>query len=50
MIGIATSLTKQAEQLPPEDRIKLVDHLLTTLDQPDGAIDDAWAAEYELRI
>jgi putative addiction module component (TIGR02574 family) len=44
------SITVEAEQLPAADRIKLIEHLLATLDQPDPEIDRVWAAESERRL
>ena len=46
----ATVLTEEAGRLPAEDRIRLVEHLLATLDAPDPAIDRAWAEEAERRL
>jgi putative addiction module component (TIGR02574 family) len=46
---IAT-IAQEAERLPAADRIKLVEHLLTTLDKPDPEIDQAWAEESERRL
>jgi putative addiction module component (TIGR02574 family) len=39
-----------AERLPAADRIKLVEHLLATLDKPDQEVDQAWAEESERRL
>jgi putative addiction module component (TIGR02574 family) len=36
---------EQALALPPLDRAALVEGLLASLDQPDAAIDELWAAE-----
>ena len=44
------SIAEEAERLPVDDRIRLVEHLLSTLDKPDPEIDQAWAAEGELRL
>jgi putative addiction module component (TIGR02574 family) len=46
----AASIIKDAEQLPPIERIKLVEHLLDTLDKPDPEIDAVWADESERRL
>jgi putative addiction module component (TIGR02574 family) len=46
----ATSLADEAEQLPPADRIEIVERLLNSLDKPDPEIDQAWAAEAERRL
>jgi putative addiction module component (TIGR02574 family) len=45
-----TSIAEEAERLPAADRIKLVEHLLATLDKPDPEIDRAWADESERRL
>lgn len=39
------SLERGAEKLPAADRLRLVEHILTSFDQPDPAIDAAWAAQ-----
>ena len=46
----AKTLSAQAMQLPPEERLALVDELLNTLDVPDAAIDSLWAKEAESRL
>jgi putative addiction module component (TIGR02574 family) len=43
-------LRAHAERLPAADRIRLVEHLLATLDKPDPDIDRAWADESEGRF
>ena len=45
-----TLIAEEAERLPATDRIKLVGHLLTTLDKPDPEIDQAWVEESERRL
>jgi putative addiction module component (TIGR02574 family) len=45
-----TLIAEEAERLPAADRIKLVEHLLTTLDKPDPEIDKAWVEESERRL
>jgi putative addiction module component (TIGR02574 family) len=44
------SIAEEAERLPAADRIKLVEHLLATLDKPDQDVDQAWAEESERRL
>jgi putative addiction module component (TIGR02574 family) len=44
------ALTEEAERLPVPDRVRLVEHLLATLDKPDPEIDRAWAEECERRL
>ena len=46
----AKSLSEQARQLPPEERLALVDQLLDTLDEPDATLDALWAKEAESRL
>lgn len=46
----AKSLADQALQLPPNERLALVDQLLDTLDQADAALDAMWAREAESRL
>jgi putative addiction module component (TIGR02574 family) len=45
-----TLIAEQAGRLSAADRIKLVEHLLATLDKPDPEIDRAWAEESERRL
>jgi len=46
----AKTLSAQAMQLPPEERLALVDELLDTLDVPDPTLDALWAKEAESRL
>lgn len=46
----AKSLSAQALQLPPGERLALVDQLLDTLDEPDAPLDALWAKEAESRL
>lgn len=50
MKAIVKSLAEEAECLPVSDRVRLVEHLLSTLDRPDPSIDRAWAEESEQRL
>jgi len=45
-----TSIAEEAERLPAADRVRLVEHLLATLDKPDTEVDRAWAEESERRL
>jgi putative addiction module component (TIGR02574 family) len=45
-----TSIVAEAEQLSSADRIRLVEHVLATLDKPNPGIDQAWAGESERRL
>ncbi len=44
------SIIEEAERLPAADRVKLVEHLMATLDKPDHEVDQAWAEESEQRF
>jgi putative addiction module component (TIGR02574 family) len=44
------ALTEEAERLPAADRVRLVEHLLATLDKPDADIDRAWIEECKRRL
>jgi putative addiction module component (TIGR02574 family) len=46
----AKTISAQAMQLPPEERLALVDELLDTLDVPDAKLDAQWAKEAESRL
>lgn len=46
----AKSLSEQAKQLPPEERLALVDQLLDTLDEPDASLETQRAREAESRL
>ena len=46
----ATSLADEAEQLPPADRIAIVERLLNSLGKADPEIEKAWADEAERRL
>lgn len=43
-------LLEQALTLKPEDRFKLVDGILRSLDEPDLKLDEIWAEEAEKRL
>ena len=46
----AKQLCDQALQLPPEERLALVDQILDTLDERDSALDAQWAQEAQSRL
>jgi putative addiction module component (TIGR02574 family) len=46
----AKQLCDQASQLPPEERMALVDQILDTLDERDKSLDAQWAQEAESRL
>jgi putative addiction module component (TIGR02574 family) len=43
-------ILEQARELSAEDRAKLINSLLESLDSPLSAVEDAWAEEIEQRI
>jgi putative addiction module component (TIGR02574 family) len=50
MSDVIARIIHDAQQLPPAGRAALIDALISTLDAPDAAIQQAWAAEVEDRI
>lgn len=50
MSHTAESLSQQAAQLPPAERMELVERILDTLDIPDPNLDALWAKEAEDRL
>jgi len=50
MGNTAKKLYSEACQLPPLERIELVDELLASLDKPDEKIDQLWVKEAEDRL
>jgi putative addiction module component (TIGR02574 family) len=46
----AKQLCDQALQLPPNERLSLVDQILDTLDACDHSVDSQWAQEAESRL
>jgi putative addiction module component (TIGR02574 family) len=50
MSQTAESLSQQAAQLPPAERMELVERILDTLDTPDPNLDALWAKEAEDRL
>jgi putative addiction module component (TIGR02574 family) len=45
MSQAAEALTAQVANLPPEERMEVVERILDSLDQPDAALDALWAKE-----
>jgi putative addiction module component (TIGR02574 family) len=43
-------ILKEAIQLDPNEKAKLVDQLISSLDKPDKEIDKLWAEEAESRL
>ena len=50
MNSIAETLSAQAVQLPPKDRMALVERILDSLDEPDASVDALWAKEADDRL
>jgi len=46
----AKEIVEQAETLPVEDRLLVVDSLLRTLNPPDAEVDRKWAAVAKRRL
>jgi putative addiction module component (TIGR02574 family) len=46
----AEQIISHALSLPPAEKARIVDELLSSLDQPDEAIDALWRKEVEDRI
>jgi putative addiction module component (TIGR02574 family) len=46
----AREIVEQAESLPVEDRLLVVDSLLRTLNPPDASIDQQWVKVAERRL
>jgi Putative addiction module component len=45
-----TEIFESARKLRPVDRLKLIDALMESLDEPDPAIEAAWAVEARDRL
>ncbi len=50
MTKVAERLIAEATQLAPTERAKVIEALLSSLDQPDPALDAMWAKEAEDRL
>jgi putative addiction module component (TIGR02574 family) len=51
MADTAADLAQRGKQLPPEERERLVDALLESLNEPASAqLDAAWSAEIQRRL
>ena len=50
MTPTSETLSAQAAQLAPEERIQLVERILNSLDQPDAALGVLWANEASDRL
>jgi putative addiction module component (TIGR02574 family) len=50
MADLVDELTERAKALPPEDRARLAEELLASLDTGEDEVDAAWDAEIRKRI
>lgn len=50
MSQTAITLSEQAVQLPPVERMALVERILDSLDTPDPSVDALWAHEADDRL
>ncbi|MDO8318976.1 addiction module protein [Rhodoferax sp.] len=46
----AETLYAQVVQLPPEERMQVVERILDSLDEPDASLDALWAKEADSRL
>lgn len=46
----AETLYAQVVQLPPEERMQVVERILDSLDEPDASLDALWAKEADNRL
>ena len=50
MSDLVDELSRKAQALPPEDRARLAEELLATIQEPDLEVEAAWGAEIKRRI
>lgn len=50
MSETAKTLSERARELPPAERLRVVDDILSSLDETDGTLDRLWAREAEDRL
>lgn len=50
MADTAEILCAQVVQLPPEERMQVVERILDSLDEPDASLDALWAKEADNRL
>jgi putative addiction module component (TIGR02574 family) len=50
MTSTAETLSAQAVQLPPDERMEVVERILDSLDEPDASLDALWAKEADDRL
>ncbi len=46
----AETLFAQVVQLPPAERVQVVERILDSLDEPDASLDALWAKEADSRL
>lgn len=50
MSDLVEELSRRARALPPEERVRLAEELLATVQEVDPAVEAAWDAEIKRRI
>jgi len=50
MMQVDEQFYSEIQELPPREKLKIVEFLLTDLDKPDPEIDRIWAEESEKRL
>ncbi|MCX7161243.1 MAG: addiction module protein [Proteobacteria bacterium] len=50
MTDLVDELSRKARALPPEDRVRLAEELLATVQKVDAEVEQAWDAEIRRRI
>lgn len=50
MTDLVDELSRKARALPPEDRVRLAEELLATVQEVDAEVEQAWDAEIRRRI
>lgn len=50
MSETAKTLSERARELPPAGQLRVVDDILSSLDETDGALDRLWARDAEDRL
>ncbi len=50
MSDLVEELSHKARALSPEDRVRLAEELLASVQEPDAEVDAAWAEEIKRRI
>lgn len=50
MTSLIDELSRKARALPPEERIRLAEELLSSVQESDEEIEAAWAQEIERRL